>query len=303
MLRNLLILVTILTLVSCNRNKFGYDASGTFEATEVIVSSEGSGKIEELNVTEGDLLAKGQVIGYIDSTQLYLKKLQLLNSRKAVDVRRPDISIQISATKEQIEKAKLEKRRVENLFQANAATQKQVDDADSQLKVLERSLAAQINSLSTSVKGLTEESSTFEIQVAQVEDLLKKCTITNPIEGTVLDKYAEEKEITVQGKPLYKIADTKHLFLRAYVVSSQLENVKPGQDAMVYVTYSDNHTKNYTGKVAWISDKAEFTPKTIQTKDERQNLVYAVKIAVNNTDGLIKIGMYGDVDFGKDKNK
>ncbi len=286
-----------LLLASCNRNKYPYDASGTFEATEVIVSSEASGKIEVFDLKEGDLLTAGQMVGYIDSTQLYLKKLQLQTVRKAVNVRRPDISVQISATKEQIRKAEIEKQRVENLFKSEAATQKQVDDADSQLKILRNTLSAQINSLSNSVSSLTEEGASYEIQVAQVEDQLSKCRIINPVDGTVLSKYAEAKEIVIPGKPLYKIADTKNLFLRAYVVSSQLEKVKTGQAATIHINYGEKDDKTYQGKVAWISDKAEFTPKTIQTKDERQNLVYAVKIAVENTDGLIKIGMYGDVNF------
>ncbi len=293
---NLVALAILSMLISCNRHQLEHDASGTFEATEVIISSEASGKIESFQLTEGDVLPAGYYVGYIDSTQLFLKKLQLQATRKAVNVRKPDIAIQISATKEQIAKAQIEKKRIENLLQSNAATQKQLDDADSQLKVLQRTLDAQINSLSASVNSLNEESATYEIQIAQIEDQLAKCRIINPIEGTVLNKYAEEKEIATPGKPLYKIADTQHLFLRAYVVSDQLEKVKLGQNARVFIR-TGKEDKTYPGKLVWISDKAEFTPKTIQTKDERQNLVYAVKIAVENADGLIKIGMYGDVDF------
>ncbi len=298
MIRNLIIALMLIVLISCNRNKFEHDASGVFEATEVIVSSEASGKIEELNLIEGTTLSKGQYVGYIDSTQLYLKKLQLQTTRKAVSVRKPDIALQIAATKEQIEKAKLEKQRVENLYKDNAATQKQVDDADSQLKVLQSSLSAQINSLSTSVNSLNEESSTYEIQIAQIEDQLSKCKIINPINGTVLNKYMEASEVVVPGKALYKIADTQHLFLRVYLVANQLEKAKIGEKVTVSIALSDSEQKTYSGTITWISDKAEFTPKTIQTKDERQNLVYAVKVAVENTDGLIKIGMYGDMDFG-----
>ncbi len=297
-MNKLLIIAGVIILsTSCNRNKSQHDASGTFEATEVIISAEASGKVEMLDLTEGDRLAVGQQVGYIDSTQLYLKKMQLLAAQKAVAARRPDVAKQIAATKEQIEKARLEKVRAENLFKDGAATQKQVDDAESQLRVLESSLAAQMNSLSTSVNSLDEESDTYRIQIDQVNDQLAKCRIINPVEGTVLNKYTEAKEIAVPGKPLYKIADTRNMFLRAYVVSGQLEKVSVGQDATVYLALSDGNTKNYPGKVTWISDKAEFTPKTIQTEDERQNLVYAAKIAVTNTDGLIKIGTYGDVDF------
>jgi HlyD family secretion protein len=286
-------------LVSCNRNKPKYDASGTFEAAEIIVSAEASGKVESFQLTEGERLAEGQQVGYIDSTQLYLKKMQLLAARKAIAARSPDVAKQIAATRVQIDKAMLEKARVENLFKDNAATQKQVDDAGAQLRVLESSLEAQMNSLSTSVNSISEESAASYVQIEQVNDLLAKCRIVNPVEGTVLSKYAEAKEFVMQGKPLYKIADTRNMFLRAYVVSGQLNDVSAGLDATVYLVLSDGNTRSYPGKVTWISDKAEFTPKTVQTQDERQNLVYAVKIAVANTDGLIRIGMYGDVNFGK----
>lgn len=287
--------------MSCKRNKFNHDASGTFEATEIIVSAEASGKIEEFNIAEGDILAKGQYLGYVDTTQLYLRKLQLQTTSKAVNVRRPDVSIQVAGIKEQISKAGIEKRRIESLLNDGAATQKQLDDINSQLAVLQQSLAAQLNSLNTSVSSLNEESSAYEIQVAQIEDQLAKSRIINPMDGVVLSKYAEAKEMTSQGKPLYKLADTKNMFLRAYIISSQLESIKIGQEVTLFINAADDTQKSYKGTVSWISDKAEFTPKTIQTQDERQNLVYAVKIAVGNTDGLIKIGMYGDVDFNSDK--
>lgn len=288
---------TFMFLLSCNRNKFEHDASGTFEATEVIVSSEANGKLESFQLTEGDQLAKGQYVGYVDSIQLYLKKRQLLATNKAIQVKRPDISVQVSSIKEQIAKAEFEKRRIQRLLADNAATQKQLDDANSQIEVLKKSLNAQVNSLSTSVNSLNEESNTNTVQVSQIEDQLKKCKIINPIQGTVLNKFIEEKEVVTQGKALYKIADTKNLFLRAYIVSEQLEKIKIGQKVKVFINISENKQKSYPGTITWISDKAEFTPKTIQTQDERQNLVYAVKIAVTNTDGIIKIGMYGDVDF------
>ena len=291
--------VIIFFLVSCNGNKSKHDASGAFEATEVIISAEANGKIEAFDLKEGERLAEGQQIGYVDSTQLYLKKMQLLAAQKAVVARRPDVAKQIAATKEQIEKAKLEKARVENLLKDGAATEKQADDADSQLRVLESTLAAQMNSLATSVNSLDEESASVRIQIEQVNDQLAKCRIVNPVEGTVLSKYAQAKEMVSTGKPLYKIADTRNMFLRAYLVSAQLEKISVGHDATVFVALSDGSSKSYPGKVTWISDKAEFTPKTIQTQDERQNLVYAVKIEVANTDGLIKIGIYGDVDFEK----
>lgn len=302
MKQNILTIATILVILSaCNRNKLNHDASGTFEATEIIVSSEASGKIEEFNVTEGDELHKGQQLGYIDTTQLYLQKLLLQTSGKAVSARRSDISAQIASTKEQIVKAELEYRRISNLLKDGATTQKQMDDADSQLKVLQKTLTAQLNSLTTSNNSIDKESNAYEIQVAQIEDQLKKSRITSPIEGTVLSKYAEAKEMTATGNPLFKIADIKHLYLRAYVVAPQLDKIKTGQETTVYINSSDSGQKAYKGIISWISDKAEFTPKTIQTQDERQNLVYAVKIAVENTDGAIKIGMYGDVDFNNSK--
>ncbi len=298
MKKQILILIAgIIFFSSCNRNKFEHDASGTFEATEIIVSAEGAGKIEEFNLTEGDVLTKGQYIGYIDTVQLYLKKLQLQTTTKAVSTKKVDLSVQIAAVREQIAKAEIDKRRVDNLFKDGAATQQQVDNANSQLAVLQRNLAAMQNSVSTSINSLSEESSAYAIQVAQIEDQIKKCYIVNPLEGTVLSKYSEAKEMASVGKPLYKIADTKHLFLRAYIISPQLADVKVGQSATVFINTADGNQKSYSGTVSWISDKAEFTPKTIQTQDERQNLVYAVKIEVENTDGLIKIGMYGDVDF------
>ncbi len=284
-------------LISCNRNKFEHDASGTFEATEVIVSSEASGKLETFQLIEGDVLNKGQYVGYVDSTQLYLKKRQLESSTKAIQEKRPDISVQIASTREQIAKAEFEKRRTQRLLADNAATQKQLDDINSQIAVLQKTLNAQVNSLSTSVNSLNAESNSNIVQIAQVEDQLNKCKIINPIQGTVLNKYVQEKEVVAPGKALYKIADTKNLFLRAYIVSDQLEKVKIGQKVTVFINSGGDKQKSYKGTVSWISDKAEFTPKTIQTQDERQNLVYAVKIAVHNTDGLIKIGMYGDVDF------
>ena len=288
----------LLALTYCTNNPFPYDASGVFEATELIVSSETFGKLEVFNLHEGDVLTQGQYIGHVDSTQLFLKKLQLQASQKAINARRPNIAVHISATKKEIQKAELEKKRTENLFRSHAATQKQVDDANSKLAVLKSRLNSQVNSLSASVKGLNKESLSIELQIAQIQDQIEKCKIINPIEGTVLDKYAEAKEFVSQGKPLYKIADTNFFFLRSYIVSKQLEELKLGQGATIFINWG-NEQKSYHGKVVWISDKAEFTPKTIQTKDERQNLVYAVKIAVENTDGLIKIGMYGDVNFNQ----
>jgi HlyD family secretion protein len=295
---NKYILVSVVACISlsCSTKEFKYDASGTFEATEVMVSSEATGFLESFNIREGSSLKQGEYLGYVDTVPLYLKKLQILTAQKAVQSRKPNVATQISATKEQIAKAELEKTRVENLFKDNVATQKQLDDAISLVNVLKKNLDAQISSLNISVNSLSEESATYEVQVAQLDYQLSKCKIINPIDGVVLNKYSEEKELVYSGKPLYKIADMKNMFIRVYVVSNQLENIRTGQSAKVFVE-RNGEEKVYHGTVSWISSKAEFTPKTIQTQDERQNLVYAVKIALENSDGLLKTGMYGDVRF------
>jgi len=292
---NILFFAMALYLSSCSSNDTNYDASGTFEATEVIVSSEANGKIMSLDLIEGTKLIANQLVGIIDSTQLYLKKLQILASSDAVRSRKPDIAKQIAVVEQQISTAEFEKKRVENLLKSNAVPQKQLDDINAQISVLEKQLSALKSTLEVNTRGLNEESSAIEVQVAQLDDQLKKCTIISPIDGTVLVKYAEKGELAVQGKPLFKIAETDNMFLRAYVVSSQLSSIKLGQKVKVFADYGDR-MKEYEGKVAWISTKAEFTPKTILTKDERANLVYATKIAVIN-DGLLKIGMYGKVRF------
>ena len=299
--KNVLFYAIFLSLTAaCGNGNGDYDASGTFESTEIIVSAEANGKIMRFNVEEGDLLKDGQEVGYIDTVQLYLKKMQLLTSVKSVQSRRSDIAKQIAATKEQIAKAEKEKKRNENLLKSNAATQKQVDDIDSQLAVLQKQLAAQISTLQNSNQSVTEESSAMEIQVAQVEDQLQKSHIISPINGTVLSKYAEAGELATQGKPLFKIADIENMYLRAYIIADQLTQMKLGQEVKVFADYGEDGKREYTGKVTWISDKPEFTPKTIQTRDERANLVYAVKIAVKN-DGYLKIGMYGEVKILSEK--
>ena len=205
---------------------------------------------------------------------------------------------QIAATQQQIATQQREKRRVENLLKADAANTKQLDDIDAQIAVLEKQLAAQLSTLENSNRGVNEESSAIEIQVAQIEDQLAKCRIVNPIDGTVLVKYAETGEVTAQGKPLFKIADVDRMELRAYITSGQLTGLKLGDRVRVFADSGDKGSREYDGEVIWISDKAEFTPKTIQTRDERANLVYPVKIAVHN-DGLLKIGMYADVKFSE----
>jgi HlyD family secretion protein len=282
---------------ACSSGLPEYDATGTFETTEVIVSAEASGKLLSFDIEEGTGLKAGAEVGIIDTVQLYLKKLQLEASAKSVSDQRPDILKQVAATKEQIVQAKRERDRVANLLRVGAANQKQLDDAESLLEVLNKQLAAQNSTLQNSDRSLTWQSSSVGIQVAQVEDQLNKCHITSPLTGTVLAKYAEAGELATPGTPLFKVADMEQIYLRAYITSEQLAGIKLGQKATVYSDYGKDVRKEYPGVVTWISDTSEFTPKTILTKDERANLVYAVKIAVKN-DGLLKIGMYGGVTFG-----
>ncbi len=281
---------------ACNNNGSDFDATGTFEAREVIVSSETSGRILALQVEEGQTLEKGIKVGTIDSTQLYLTLRQLEENRKAVLAGKPDARTQIEATKREIESARIEQRRIENLVKGEVATQKQLDDINAKLQVLEARLAAQQSSLSVTSSTLNKQSNAISAQIALVRDQLKRCSIINPFNGTVLMKYAMQDEVTMPGKPLYKLADLSVLTLRAYVSGGQLPQLKLGQELTVLVDSDATSYKEYKGTVTWISDKAEFTPKTIQTKDERANLVYAVKINVVN-DGSLKIGMYGEVKF------
>ena len=295
--RNLLGLCSLLALFSaCGNGAPKQDATGTFETTEVLVSAEASGRLLYFDIEEGMLLKAGEEVGVVDTVQLYLKKLQLEASLKSVEEQRPDILKQVAATKEQISAAQRERNRVANLLKVGAANQKQLDDAEDQLEVLRKQLVAQNSTLSNSHQSLTWQSSSVGIQVAQVEDQLKKCHITSPITGTVLAKYAEVGELTAMGTPLFKVADTEQMYLRAYITSEQLSQVKLGQKVTVFSDYGTDDHKQYPGVVTWISDTSEFTPKTILTKNERANLVYAVKIAVHN-DGLLKIGMYGGVEF------
>lgn len=289
-------LLLLSCFAACGDGKSSYDATGTFETTEVLVSSEAAGKLLNFDVEEGMQLTAGKEVGLIDTVQLYLKKLQLQASMKSVESQRPDFNKQIAATKQQIATAEREKRRVENLLKAGAANQKQLDDWDAQIALLQRQLAAQISSLQNSTNSLTEQGSSVGIQVAQIADQLAKCHIFSPISGTVLAKYVEAGELASIGKPLFKVADVEQMYLRAYITSGQLSQVKLGDKVTVFSDYGGDERKEYPGVVTWISDRSEFTPKTILTKDERANLVYAVKIAVKN-DGYLKIGMYGEVRF------
>ena len=284
-----------LLLSACGTKDGAFDATGTFEATEILVSSEANGKIMEFAVEEGDRLQAGAVVGYVDSTQLYLRKRQLAASLRSIDVQKPDIQKQIAALEQQIATAKTERQRQENLVRAKAGNQKMLDDIENQLKYLEKQLAAQYSSLRKTTGGADANVEGFQYQIMQLDDQLLKTRITNPQTGTVLVKYAEPGEVTMAGKPLYKIADTDLLYLRAYVTANQLSCVKLSQSLKVFADFGDER-KEYEGVITWISDKSEFTPKGIQTKEERANLVYAIKIAVRN-DGFLKIGQYGEIQF------
>lgn len=292
--KNIVYASIILLLTACGKGNGDYDASGVFETTEVIVSAEANGKIMQLNFIEGQQVEQGKPLGYIDTVQLYLKKMQLLTNTSAIKSGRVDIPKQIAAIKQQIATQKNEQKRFENLVKANAANQKQLDDINAQILVLERQLTAQTELLENSNKNISEQSSGLEVQVAQINDQIQKSIICSPINGTILSKYAEQGELATQGRALFKVANIEHMFLRAYITASQLTQVKIGQAVKVYADFGEKEMKEYSGTITWISDKSEFTPKTIQTRDERANLVYAVKVAVKN-DGYLKYGMYGEL--------
>lgn len=292
----LILSVLSLTALSCGRDSEMHDASGTFEATEIIVSSEVGGKILELNISEGDSVEGGAVVGQIDTIQLYLKKRQLLATVRALEARRPELRKQIAAIEEQIAVQTREKERIERLLKADAATGKQLDDINSSISILKKQLEAQRSSLTNTSGGITEDAAALMIQTEQLNDQLQRSRITSPIKGTILAKYAEAGEVTAPGKPLFKVADMNDIQLKAYITSDLLTKIKPGESVKVFSDFGEDESREYEGKVIWISDKAEFTPKTIQTRSERANLVYAVKIAVKN-DGYLKIGMYGGADI------
>lgn len=285
----------LLLLLSACGNKDGqYDASGVFEATEVIVSLQGSGELMELNIMEGQEVEAGKQVGYVDTVQLYLKKMQLLANMRTVESRLYNVSRQIASIEQQITTQKNEQKRYENLVKLNAANEKQLDDINAQIALLEKQLAAQKETLENNNRSVSGESSGIVIQVAQIDDQIKKSVISSPINGTVLSKYAEQGELAAQGRSLFKVADIANMNLRVYITADQLTSMKIGQQVKVYADQGKSDRKEYLRTVIWISDKAEFTPKTIQTRDERANLVYAVKVAVKN-DGYIKKGMYSEI--------
>ena len=283
----------VLALVACSSDAEEY-ASGTFEATEVTVSAEASGRILAFDLEEGDIIEGGQLLGAVDSIQLHLQKLQLERQRASVQSGRPDEGKQVAALRSQIAQAEREKARIEGLLKDGAATQKSLDDVNAQISILQAQLAASQSSLRSSAAAVDEHSSALELQIAQVEDLLGKCRIVSPVRGTVLARYARAGEMTAPGKPLFKVADLDTLYLRAYFTSDQLPDIRIGQEVTVRADFGADRQFDYPGRITWIASESEFTPKTIQTKDSRANLVYAVKIAVPN-DGRLKIGLSGSV--------
>ena len=288
------IIGTALILSACTNKNAQYDASGVFEATELMVSARANGELAAFNVEEGQKVDANAQLGYIDTTQLYLKKMQLLASITAVESRQYNVVRQVAALREQIATQKTELNRFEKLVEANAATQKQVDDISAQIAVLEKQLAAQTETLENNNRSISGERQGLLMQIAQLDDQIKRSVIASPISGTVLSKYAEQGELAAQGRALFKVADIANMKLRVYITADQLTTLKIGQQVKVYADCGKSDRTEYAGTVIWISDKAEFTPKTIQTRDERANLVYAVKIAVKN-DGYIKRGMYGEI--------
>ena len=283
-----------LMMAACGGNEKAYDATGTFEATETTVYAEQSGALLTFSVNEGDHIEAGKEVGLIDTTQTWLKIQQLDATKEVYQSQKPDMERQIAATRQQLSKAQQDEQRYRELVADGAAPSKMLDDASSQVKVLQKQLDAQISSLSTSTRSLDKQTVAANVQIEQLRDMLRKCHIVMPTKGTVLEKYVERGEFVVIGKPLFKIADTEQMFMRAYVTSAQLQNIRIGQHVKVFADYGDGQKKAYDGTVSWISSRSEFTPKTILTDDERADLVYAVKVAIKN-DGYVKIGMYGEV--------
>lgn len=286
-------LAILLLLVGCKSNK-PYMASGTFEATEVIVSAEGNGRLLDFNIWEGDSVSTDRQIGTIDTIQLFLKRMQLVQTGRSTDNRKQDVPKQIAAIKQQIATQERELSRFQQLYKNNAATRKQVEDIEAQIEVLRKQLAAQQSTLTLNNKALTEDMGSIDIQIAQLDDQLQKCKIHSPITGTILAKYMQEGELATVGKPLFKVADLNNIFLRAYITADQVTQLTIGQQVKIRADWDESGERLYDGIVTWIAGKSEFTPKTVLTRNERANSVYAVKIAVKN-DGYLKIGMYGEV--------
>ncbi len=287
--------ILLLAAWSC-RTGDDLDASGSFEAVETIISAEATGQILDLALEEGQELDAGQVVGHIDSAQLVARRLQLVKSRRALLSGRPQSDVQVEALREELARAIADRDRVAKLVRGAVATQRQLDDANTAVATAQARLAAQESSLRVTTTSINDQASTVDAQLAGVDDQLRKCTIVNPVRGTVLTRYAEPFEMAVAGRPLYKVADLTTLILRAYITGDQLAQARLNQEVTVLTDDGKGGFREGRGVITWISDKAEFTPKTIQTRNERANLVYAVKVRVAN-DGAYKIGMYGALRF------
>ena len=292
-MKQILHIALTMLAVSCGP-KIQYDAQGTFEATEVVVSSEATGRILRFNVEEGMPVTNGATVGEIDSLQLHLQRKQLEAQLSALIGSRPDIKAQAASLREQIAKQQTERNRVKNMLRDGAATQKQLDDIEAQIRVLESQLTATLSTLGKNTAAIDDNAAALEAQIAAINDRIAKCRITSPVGGTVLVKYAEAGEFASVSKPLMKIADLDNIYLCAYFTSDQLGQLRLGDKVSVTADFGGDERYDYEGHITWISPESEFTPKTIQTKDSRANLVYAVKIAVKN-DGRLKIGLAGEV--------
>lgn len=286
----------LLALGSCTDRSREFDACGQIEATEVLVSAEANGRIIALQVTEGDKLTAGEVVGVIDSVQTYLQKEELVRKRSNTQTKWVDIDRQLASQYAQLNKLKSDRERYQALEAKDAATRKQVDDLVSQIAVTEREIAAQRQNYERNNAGIREELALYDVQIAEKDDQLSKCRIVAPIDGTVLTKFAEAGELVTSGKSLFKLADLKQVYVRAYLTTAQLAEVKLGDTVQVTIEDGTDNPRTYEGRLVWIADEAEFTPKNIQTKDERADLVYAAKIALDN-DGYLKLGMYAYVRF------
>ena len=311
-MRNLFLIFLLFLFPYCSSKKNTIDASGNFEADEVIVSSELNGQLLSFPVEEGDSLTQGQVVGNIEAVRIQLQKEQVEASIQSLVQKTYDVSPQVRLLQDQlkVQQAQMdnllhERERLQRLIKADAATGKQLDDinaqidvANQQMKVTRQQIAVQQNNTATQNRSILSEGKPLQKQAAQLDDQLSKSKIVNPVSGIVLTKYAEQGEITAAGKALYKIADLSEMTLRAYITGTQLSQVKLKQPVTVLVDDGKENYRSYPGVITWISDKAEFTPKTIQTKEERANLVYAIKVKVHN-DGYLKIGMYGEVKLNK----
>ncbi len=324
-MKSIIVSITlIISILSCKSSNDEFDATGVFEAEEIIVSAEASGKLQTFNIAEGDELKVGQEIGHIDCQNVNLQKAQVQASIAALRLKKNSATPQIEILEKQVESQRTvlatqaqqlkilekEQRRFQSLFDNKAATAKQVDDitgqvdilkkqiesTQSQIAVIKQQMISQKEAVSIQNKGILSESQPLQVRVSQIDEQLGKCKVVNPVDGTVLVKYAAAQEVTGMGKPLYKLANLETMTLRAYIAGTQLGQVKVNQPVKVFIDNGKDSYKELAGTISWISSKSEFTPKTIQTKDERENLVYATKIKVKN-DGFVKIGMYGEVRF------